>query len=402
MSKEQAAEKLKQLQTLKNSINRKGKGRPLLVSADEAPNTFTLRRPCGIAQLDLDTGGGLPAGGLSYISGPDNAGKTLLLWKYFAMQQRLYGKDCMLAYVATESAPDLFFARKCGVRVAIPDVMIEERVEALKQQGAPPMTKEELKELKTQVGHIEIARGDSGEEILGLVLDLYASKLFSIAALDSVSVLLPENELDRELTENGQQGSQASLLGKFAKRFYPMVTGLSDTNFTTLIFTAQVRANRKKSEMASYIAKYVDDYATVGSYEMRHVKLLDILVSSGSYEKEKDAKGGKHVTGKTLRWKIQKGKAGTHDGIAGETDLVYDSLASDSRSLILAAMRYGLVKETTQGISTTEASGLVMEAGQKLSMEEFIDMLDADFSAQLKLKHRINAAAGITCLYAAK
>lgn len=393
MSKEQSVEKLKQLQALKNSINRKGKGRQLIASADEVPNTFILRRPCGITQLDIDSGGGLPAGGCSYISGPDNAGKTLLLWKYFAMQQKLYGKNSYLAYAATESAPDFFFARKCGAMIAIPDEMIEQRVEALKQQGAPPMTKEELKDLKTQIGVVEIVRGDSGEEVLDNVLDLYKSKLFNIIALDSVSAILPENELSREITENGQQGSQATLLGKFAKRYYPLTLGLSDTNYTTLIFTAQVRANRKKSEMASYIAKYVDDYTTVGSYEMRHAKLLDVIVSSGSYDKEKDtASGAKTVTGKTLRWKVQKGKAGTHDGITGEVDLVYNSLNDNSRSLIVAGIRYGILAEH-RGVITLKGDE------KEYPSEEFMQLLRSDFQAQLRLQHRINAAAGVTCLY---
>lgn len=388
------AEKAKQLQLMKNTLNRKAKGKQIIASAGEVANTFTLRRPSGIAQLDIDTGGGLPAGGLSYISGPDNAGKTYLLWKYFAMQQRIFGKNCYLAYAATESAPDYFFARKCGVMVEIPDEMIEDREKARKDQGLPPFTKEELKEFKTQVGTFEVVRGEDGEQILSSLLTLFDSGLFNMIALDSVSAIVPGNQAELELEENGQQGAQATLLGKFAKKFYPKVTGLEGTNYTTVVFTAQVRANRKKAEMASYIAKYVDDYATVGSYEMRHLKLLDILVSSGSFDKEKNASGGKTVTGKTLRWKMQKGKAGTHDGITGETDVVYAESMDDVRTIIPAGVRYGVLTVKGDHVSVVGDPN-----AQNIPVEDFLKMLRADFKAEMKLRHRLNAAAGISCIY---
>jgi len=44
----------------------------VMVRADEAPNPYLLRRPTGIMEMDIQLGGGFPAGGLCFVSGPDN------------------------------------------------------------------------------------------------------------------------------------------------------------------------------------------------------------------------------------------------------------------------------------------------------------------------------------------
>lgn len=392
------AEKKKILQALTNQANKKAKGRKVIATAEEVPNTFLLRRPSGVMQLDVDTGGGLPAGGLSYLSGPDNAGKTLLLWKYFAMQQRLYGKNCVLGYAATEAAPDYFFARKCGVQVAIPDEMIESKNQQRKELGLPLYTKEELALLKNQIGEFIIFRGATGEELLDNILLGVSKNVFNIIGLDSVSSIIPSAEAELEsVGDFGQQGAQANIIQKFMKKYCPLTVGLEGMNETTLIFTAQVRANRKKSELPSYMAKWEQEWATTGSWSGRHTKLIDLTVWSGSFEKEKDKSGNKHVTGKTMNWKLTKGKAGTHDGITGDVEIVYDDIGLDMnlRSLIAPGLRFGAM---------TEREGLLTVAGiEKLKNlagpDRFVERLKAEPDLEMDVRRRILAAARIECIY---
>lgn len=392
-----AVERKRALQAFANQANKRAKGRKVIATADEVPNTFMLRRPSGIMQLDIDTGGGLPAGGLSYISGPDNAGKTFLLWKYFAMQQRLFGNACVLGYAATESAPDFFFARKCGCRIAVPDEMIESKQQQRKEIGLPAFTKEELKEFKTQIGEVIIFRGGTAEELLDNVLAGVERNLFNILAVDSISSVLPSSEAQLDsVGDYGQQGAQATLVTKFMKKYCPLTVGLEGPNETTLIFTAQVRANRKKSELPSYMAKWEQEWATVGSWMGRHTKLIDITIWSGAFEKEKDTKTDKKVAvGKTLNWKLTKGKAGTHDGIVGETEIFYDRISNDIPSIIGPGIRFGVITERDGLISVPSNEKIKNIAGP----ERFVEKLMSDFDLEMDIRRRIISAAKIECIY---
>jgi len=392
------AEKKKVLQAFANQANKKAK-KKVVATADEVPNTFLLRRPSGIMQLDIDTGGGLPAGGISYLSGPDNAGKTLLLWKYFAMQQRLYGNNCVLGYAPTEAAPDYFFARKCGVKVSIPDEMIEARNQQKKEAGLLPFTKDEVKELKTQVGEFIVIRGSTAEEVLDTVLMAVEKKIFNIIAVDSISTLIPSAEAELEsVGDYGQQGAQASLIQKFMKKYCPLTLGLDGPNETSLIMTSQVRANRKKSELPSYMAKWEQEWAPTGSWMGRHTKLIDLTIWSGSFDKEKDTKtGGKIAVGKTMNWKLTKGKAGTHDGITGEADLVYDQIGRsfDCRSLLAPGLRFGVIQER-EGLLTVPGMDKVKGLA---GPDRFVEKLLAEPDVELELRRKILLAARVECIY---
>lgn len=391
------AEKKKMLQALVNQANKKAKGRKVMATADEVPNTFLLRRPSGLMQLDIDLGGGLPSGAISYISGPDNGGKTMLLWKIFAMQQRIFGNNCILGYAPTESAPDYFFARKCGVKISIPDEMIEARIQQRKEIGKPPFTKEEIKDLKTQVGDFIILRGETAEELLDNILLAVEKNLFNVIGLDSISALLPGSDAALEsVGDFGQQGTQATMIQKFMKKYCTIATGLSGVNETSLVCTAQVRANRKKSDLPSYIAKYEQEWAPTGSWMGRHTKFIDLTVWSGAFEK-KGEKGAKQVIGKEMAWKLTKGKAGTHDGIAGSTEIIYNDIGHnmDLRSLIPAGIRCGAITER-EGLITVEGMPALKDLA---GPDRFFEKLKADLAMEMEVRRRILYAANVECIY---
>src|SRR3989304_6645923 len=69
--------KKREVLAIMNKINREAK-KNVIRFAEDAPNTYYVRRPSGILQLDIDCGGGLPAGGFTTISGSDAAGKSFL------------------------------------------------------------------------------------------------------------------------------------------------------------------------------------------------------------------------------------------------------------------------------------------------------------------------------------
>ena len=423
MPREPVTELNKKVAALEARLNRSPevKGAKVMTSLELAPNTYFLRRPSGIITLDVDTGGGLPAGGLSYLSGPDGAGKTFLLYKYMGMNQRIYGERSVLALAVSEAAPDHFFMRKCGMQVAIPEEMIEERVYLRKHLGMIPFTKQELASFRAKtVGHVKLMRGANGEELLGGVLECFESKVFDIIGLDSISAVLPEADAGKDLDEAAKRAAAAGMLTRFFQHYLNGTTGYYGVNPTTVIFTSQVRSNSKKAEAPAHIQKYLPDYAPQGAWAAKHGKLIDILVKPGAKEKEdtvvqpigSEVKKTKRVqTGKAVSYEVLKGKAGVHEGITGEFDFhfpanqreMYDVetlLTEDQRMLVVFAMQNGLAEEKGGIITFYDMQHKPLPEFSNIpGIETFVKVLREDFSKELFLRRHLLASVGIECAY---
>lgn len=414
----------KKVAALEAKLNKKPetKGGRVMADIDMSPNTYFLRRPSGIMPLDVHTGGGLPAGGLTYLSGPDGAGKTFLLYKYFAMNQRLYGASSCIALGATEAAPDHFFMRKCGMMVAIPEKMIAERVSERKVRGLAPYTKEELKDLRAPtVGVMKVVLGGTGEEVLDGLLDCFQSKVFDIVGLDSVSACLPAADKQKDLDENAKRAAAAGLLTKFFQHYLNGTTGYYGDNHTTVIFTSQVRANPEKSKPGPG-AMWARDYAAIGAWAAKHGKLIDILVMPGKKDKE-DVVGvamteeeidklrkQKIQVGKTVRYEVTKGKAGIHEGISGEFEFRFAPgssqassatlLTDDQRMVIVAGLSTGVAEEKNGLVTFYDPNGDPYKDVERIAgIDRLADMMRADFSLELRLRRAVLSAAGIACAY---
>lgn len=426
----------KKVAALEAKLNRSpaAKGAQVCTSIDLAPNTYFLRRPSGIMSLDIHTGGGLPAGGLTYLSGPDGAGKTFLLYKYMAMQQKLYGQRACVALGVSEAAPDHFFMRKCGVQIAIPERMIEEQVHERKERGEPPFTKEQLKEFRAPtVGQVKLLRGATGEELLQAIIECFESKLFDIIGLDSISACLPEADADKDLDEAPKRAAAAGMVTRFFQQYLNGTTGYYGVNPTTVIFTSQVRSNNKKAEAASHIAKYLPDYAPQGAWAAKHGKLIDILVKGGAKEKEtlptqlnggtisqaaatQQQKTKKVQVGKTVNYEVLKGKAGVHEGITGEFEFHFPSgmaamrdpnhlLTEDQRMIIVTGIQNGIVEEKDGMITFHHPvkNEPIVHGDLKLEkiagINRLVDLMRADFELELTLRRAVLSSCGVECAY---
>jgi RecA/RadA recombinase len=393
------------------------KGAKVMDDIHEAPNTYFLRRPSGIMQLDIDTGGGLPAGGLTYLSGPDGVGKSVLLYKYVAMNQRLLGPRSAVALGLAEAAADHFFMRKCGIQMRIPEEMIEERVAERKLRGAAPFSKEDLAAFRQPtVGAVKIVRGATGEELLGGVLECFDANCFDIVSCDSISAVLPEADAGKSMDENEKRAAAAGLVTKFFKHYLNGTTGYYGRNETTVIFISQVRSNSKKAEAPAHIAKYLPDYAPQGAWAAKHGKLIDILLKPGEKEKENAAptnaptlgallhereKKKKVQIGKAVRYEILKGKAGVHDGITGEYDFDYSKIVDDQRLLIVTALSKGVAIERDGLVTVLDhATGKPFEKLNRIAgIDNVTKMLREDFELELTVRRSILSAVGIECAY---
>ena len=387
--------KRKRVLALMNKVNTHAK-KDLLRFASDVPSTYYVRRPNGITQMDVDTGGGLPAGGLSTIGGPDGAGKSTLLYLYFAMNQRLHGGQSAIAYAYKEGAIDFEWARKCGWMVAVPDDDIELIQDSRRQRGADLLTLEEVQKLKTEIGiNVALPSGLTAEETCDGMLYAIESNEFQLVGLDSIEALMPNQEAKQEsLEKQGQQASRATVLTRFTQHFYAAMTG---HNYTTTVATMQVRANRSKSEAASYLQKYISDYSTQAAWAIRHAALINIIVDKGA-KVHSGTKDKKVQVGRVMRWEIAKGKAGTHEGIKGDTEFNYVGLFDLQRTLLHTALKYGVAFEKEGCITVKKLNGEELVRFPD-GADQFCDECYDDFNLEERVRLEVMAAANKTCLY---
>lgn len=375
----------------------------VIAFGSDVPNTYELRRPSGIMQLDLDTGGGLPAGGLSYISGPENSGKSFLMILYMIMHQKLYGQQSSLAYACVEGGFDFKRAIKMGLRISVPDQIIAQWSMERVQRGLPQYTQEEWVSFKQEVGTFTIIGGHTGEDILGTTLEAIRSNLFGIVAVDSVSIILPEADADKGLDEENKRASNASLITKFIKQYTPLTSGLDGLNYTTLIFSAQVRSNQERANAHPAIQKYIKQWSVAGAYAGRHGKLLDICVWPGE-KITRTINKERVTTGKETKYEILKGKAGAHDNVTGAFTFHYEDFYAPGvdqyDSIITAGIRLGVIRERGNKIDVIRPeTGEPSELRDIPGFPTFRRMMEVDFDFELAVRREVLAAKGIACLY---
>lgn len=397
------AERKRARLTLLNKLRQKD-APPLIRPASTVPSTYFLRRPTGITQLDIDLGGGFPAGGVCCVSGADNAGKTTLILQTCAMHQRIYGNESAIALALVEGNPDFDWMRRVGFIVAYPDTVIEQRARDRKARGLPPFTREEHAAFKAQIGEVDMIVGETGEDVLGAVLRAIESNVYGIIVIDSISALQSSAEANVDSFHDfPQQAADANLQTRFFKKLNPAFNGFSGMNNTTVLMTQQMRSNPQKRNVQPHIAKLLPDLVPTGSNSLKHGKLIDLLLRKGSKEREKveNATTGKKdkgvVMGRDVTYSLTKGKAGTHDELTGEYHVDYDDLFEVERTLFVAGLRYGVLTERTGLISAQRGNGEVLF--EDLLMPQFIERIRQDVELDLLLRREVMARAGKDCTY---
>jgi RecA/RadA recombinase len=385
---------------LRNYVGQmKAKGAGNVVFANEAISTYALRRPSGIMQLDLDTGGGLPAGGMSTLAGPDGTGKSELLYLYFVQNQRIYGEDSRIALAHTEGQFDFWRAKRMGLQISIPKMLIEERRSILASRGLPDLTPDQVKYLQHGVGDFILIGGDNGEQILDNMLSAIASNAFSIVGVDSLQGLIPKANADKEMDEIEKRAAFATMITKFTTHYVPLCSGLVEPNYTTLIGISQIRANPDKGTNP-----YAPEFIVQLAKALKHYHLIEVTLTTGQQIRKTVARQDTTI-GKEMKWKITKGKAGAHDNVFGSTSFIYPEYTSHGQSIdtvssaIVAGVRYGVIHETPSAVYIVRggkhAEGF--DPVQNLAMMETMMRLDPEY--ENAIRQEILLAANINCRY---
>jgi len=154
----------------------------------------------GSLSIDMALGvGGYPKGRIIEIYGPESSGKTTLALHAIAEVQKRGGKA---AFIDAENAIDPTYARNLGV-------MIDDLI---------------------------LSQPDSGEQALEITEMLIKSEAFDLIVIDSVAALVPQAELDGEMSD-AHVGLQARLMSKAMRK----LAGHMNRSSTTVIFINQLR-----------------------------------------------------------------------------------------------------------------------------------------------------------------
>lgn len=293
----------------KTQNDKRYKGTGQICMANQLDTPYRTRRPTGITGLDIALGGGFAAGGFSQVTGPEGVGKTMITYMTAGQVQKNYGAASAIYLGCSEMRPDVGFARQCGFHIAYSESEIQtcQRIRASK--GLPDFTEEELEDLRGQTGKVVVGVAERGDLLLDQVITAIETDYFPLCILDSLGSLLTEDEEEKQIGESSFGGS-SRILTRFQNKLYPtqLLSRLDGSiGKTTLLGINQVRAN---TDGGLYGPK---TKPAAGSHAVKHGLLVSVELAVGSAIKGED----KEVLGKEIRWKLTKGKAGTHDGKTG-------------------------------------------------------------------------------------
>jgi recombination protein RecA len=202
---EENKEQEKELKATLDAINKKF-GEGSIQNASDV-NLNIERLPTGIFSLDLELGGGLPAGRIVEMYGKEQSLKSTIALRAVAQAQKA-GKLC--AYIDIEGRLDLSWAKRQGV----------------------------------DIDKLKFSRPETGERAGDIADTLVRSGLFAIVVIDSVSALIPQADTEQTMENTEKIGARAMLCNRLVRKVHSGLntkTSNGSQNQTCVIFINQIR-----------------------------------------------------------------------------------------------------------------------------------------------------------------
>ena len=209
----------------------------------------------GSLSLDIATGvGGLPAGRVVEIFGPEASGKTTLALHVVASAQRQGGIAC---YIDAEHALDPTFSRKIGV----------------------------------DIDNLLVSQPDTAEQALEICEALVRSNAVDVIVIDSVAAMVPKAEIEGDMGD-AHMGLQARLMSQALRK----LTAAISRSRTLVIFINQVR--EKIGVM------FGNPETTTGGRALKFYAAMRIEIRRITTIKEREQSIGNRVRAKVVKNKL--------------------------------------------------------------------------------------------------
>ncbi len=245
----------------------------------------------GSISIDLALGiGGYPKGRIVEIYGPESSGKTTLALHAIAEVQKRGGKA---AFIDAENAIDPRYARNLGVNI---DDLI-------------------------------LSQPDSGEQALEITELLIKSGAIDLVVVDSVAALVPQVELDGEMSD-ANVGLQARLMSKAMRK----LSGVMNRSECTVIFINQLR--EKVGVM------FGNPETTSGGRALKFYASIRIDVRKGEA-----IKNGNDIVGNKVTVKVVKNKVAPPFKVA-LVEIMYGEGVSRIGELIDLSVEHDVVQKS--------------------------------------------------------
>jgi len=328
-----------------------------IFTADQLEDLQLIRRPFGIPSLDVQIGGGAPAGSVMVLYGPPGAGKTWLATRMMAKLQEAYLDDFSVMYMTNGRPLDKQFARMHGLRIPYGDGERAAFIAAYRSlHGADP-TMEEADRAGDRVGKIDcpVVVDDTCkapmERLLETVIWGVRSRQYQLVIVDDLGGFptkhrmignLTSGKEERKLEDPHRSFDYASLLTSWSQQVQlALQTHKGRFNPTTVLLISQVRDHMPTHDGGKPF------FDMVGGNCLRHTTsaILKIVMK-------------KMANTRIISWTAVRGKAGHSDGLTGEFNFNPYSGTDFSWDLLTVAAQHGLVEQSGSWYSLPDGTRL--------------------------------------------